>query len=337
MREKIARRAQKAIVEKVFPGCVIGIVEKNGKREVLPFGSLIYQTEKLDDSMIYHTAEPVRETTVYDIASITKSIPTASLISLFIEEGRLRLTGKVCTYLPELQNDRDATIEDLLLYRVHGVRLSELKDKTQQGILEHVFLEGFSAPSGKSEYTNLPALLLGIVAERVGGDTLDVFAQQYFFGPLKMAHTTFFPDAGNCAPTEIDGRGEVRGFPHDESAYVFAKAGRAVGHAGLFSTAPDILDFLETLLRGDYPYIVRGAEAGLGWQLHEPYFMGTHAGAHTFGKTGFTGTSVVVDIARGIGLVILSNRTYPQRPPDAISPDCAINIFRRDIADIVFG
>jgi CubicO group peptidase (beta-lactamase class C family) len=240
-------------------------------------------------------------------------------------------------YVPELHNDHGSTIEDLLLYRVRGVRLSELKDKPPQEMLDRVFSQGFAASPGESAYTNLPALLLGLIVERIGGDTLDMLAWKHFFAPLKMAHTTFFPDAGECAPTEIDGRGEVRGLPHDESAYAFAKAGRAVGHAGLFSNAPDILNFLEALLRGEYPYIVRSAERGEGWQLREPYFMGAHALAHTFGKTGFTGTSVVVDAARGIALVVLSNRTYPKRPPDAISPGCAVNVFRRDLADIVFG
>ncbi len=327
MREEIARRAQKAIVEKVFPGGVIGVVRKDGAREVLPFGNFTYEED----------SPPVTEETVYDLASVTKSVPTASLVLRFVEEGRLHLTDKVRACLPDLHNDRGATIEDLLRYRVRGVRLSGLKDKTPEEILAHVLAQGFTASAREPEYTNLPALLLGLIVERVGGDTPDVLAQKYLFEPLKMTRTTFFPSAADCAPTEIDGRGEVRGFPHDESAYAFAKAGLAAGHAGLFSTAPDILNFLEALLRGDYPYIVHGAEAGLGWQLREPYFMGTHAGVRTFGKTGFTGTDVVVDIARGIAFVILSNRTYPQRPPDAISPNCAINIFRRDIAGIVLA
>lgn len=327
MHKEIEARVKRAVQGKVFPGCVVGLVNRAGERAILPSGRLTYEPD----------SPAVTAETVYDLASVTKSIPTASLAALFIDEGRLRLADRVRTYLPELQNDYGATIEDLLRYRVRGVRLSELANRTPEEILVHVFAQGFIAPAGEPEYTNLPALLLGLIVERVGGDTLDALAQKHFFGPLQMAHTTFFPDAGGCAPTEVDERGEVRGLPHDESAYVLAKAGGAVGHAGLFSTAPDILDFLGALLRGDYPYIVRAAEAGLGWQLYEPYFMGTHVSAHTFGKTGFTGTSVVIDMARGVAFVILSNRTYPQRPPDAVSQNCAINIFRRDIADSVLS
>lgn len=332
MHKEIEAQVKQAIQKEVFPGCVIGLVNRAGERTILPFGRLTYEPD----------SPAVTEDTIYDLASVTKSVPTAPLAAMFIKERRLRLMDRVRTYLPELQNDRDATIEDLLLYRVRGPRLSELTDRTPEEILAHVLAQGFIAPAGEPEYTNLPALLLGLVAERIGGDTLDMLAQRYFFGPLNMTNTSFFPTKNGhpmsiIAPTEINARGEVRGLPHDESAYVFAKAGRAAGYAGLFSTAPDMLNFLEALLRGEYPYIVRAAEAGLGWQLHEPYFMGTHAGAHTFGKTGFTGTSVVVDMARGIAFVILSNRTYPQRPPDAISPDCVVNIFRRDIANSVLS
>ncbi|MDP3965747.1 MAG: serine hydrolase, partial [bacterium] len=116
-----------------------------------------------------------------------------------------------------------------------------------------------------------------------------------------------------------------------ESARVFAKAGKAVGHAGLFSTAPGILAFLEALLRGKYPHIANGAQKGLGWELNQP-FMGKYAGPHTFGKTGFTGTSCVCDMERGVAFVILSNCTYPARPADR----SAVDAFRADIADIVF-
>ena len=64
--------------------------------------------------------------------------------------------------------------------------------------------------------------------------------------------------------------------------------------------------------------------------------MGSRFGKGAFGKTGFTGTSVSIDPSRGIAFVILSNRTYPQRPPDAASIYSAVNIFRADIADIIF-
>ena len=188
-------------------------------------------------------------------------------------------------------------------------------------------------------YTNLPAFLLGLIIEKTSGARLDVLAHEAFFESLGMTSTAFavgkkYSDISlySCiAPSEVDERGEVRGLPHDESAYVFAKANYPVGHAGLFSTAGDMLLFAERLLHESESVVVRGAQAGLGWQVNDANFMGSFAREKTFGKTGFTGTSIAVDVARQTAFVILSNRTYPKRPAD----DSAIFRFRRDIADII--
>ncbi|MBI5644874.1 beta-lactamase family protein [Candidatus Kaiserbacteria bacterium] len=327
MLEAIRGRVEQAIEGRVFPGCVIGIVQTNGKRITLPFGSLTYEGK-----------EKVEENTLYDLASITKSVPTALLVLTLVAEEKLFLDDLVKKYIPELQNDQDAAIEDLLRYRVQGPRLSMLRLKTFEEIRTHIFEQGLKRAEGNA-FTNVPAFLLGIMLERVGGASLATLAHRYFFEPLDMNETTFFPHASICAPTEIDERGEVRGLPHDESAYAFAKARRSVGHAGLFSTAHDLLTFLEALLQNDgfTKPIIAGAEAGLGWQVDQSYFMGRHASPETFGKTGFTGTSICVDRARDVGFVILSNRTYPKRPTDAMSESSAINLFRSDIADIVFS
>ncbi len=328
MHKEIQTRAERAIQERVFPGCVVGVVRTDGTREVWPFGRFTY-----DES-----APVVSEDTVYDLASITKSIPTASLALTVMGEGKLRPVDKVAKYLPELKNDYGATIEDLLTYRVKGARLSTLKDKTPDEILSHMSERGFDGPPGKHLYTNIPAFLLGIIVERVTGDTLDALAQKYFFEPLGMKDTTFFPtDISRIPPTELVGDTEVRGIVHDESARVFSRAHRAVGHAGLFSTVPDTLNFLEALLQGKLPAVMDGARKHWGWQKAERWFMGSHFGKGAFGKTGFTGTSVAVDPEHRVAFVILSNRTYPVRPPDAASIHSAINTFRADIADILLS
>ena len=328
--DRIRGCALRAIDERVFPGCVIGI-SKGSERLIVPFGKLRYDEP-----------EVATEHTVYDVASLTKSIPTASLALSLIDKGALALLDPVKKYIPELENDFGATIEDLLRYRVRGPRMSTLQSKVSSDIEAHVLAHGFDGPPSEGAYTNLPAFLLGLIVEKAGGDTLQTLAQKEFFDPLGMKDTTFFPNVGlrksHIAPTEVsEERGEVRGLPHDESAYVFAKALRAVGHAGLFSTAPDMLTFLQALIDARFPYIVDGARAGLGWQVNEAYFMGLRAGEHVFGKTGFTGCSVLCDTDRGIGLVILSNRTYPKRPADADSLTSAVNHFRSNIADIVFS
>ena len=342
--EVIHERAEQAIKERIFPGCVVGIIRTDGLREIIPVGTLDGHAS-------------VQEDTLYDLASITKSIPLASLALTLAAEnpgrlpGRFNLPGKVVEYLPELQNDHGATIEDLLRYRVTGPRLSQLGFKTFEEIRTYVFEHGFDGPAGDGAYTNLPAFLLGVIVERVTGEILPALANRYFFEPLGMHDTSFFPVVpntsnstgrqnlmcfdNNIAPTEIVDGVEIRGIVHDESARHFARARRAVGHAGLFSTVPDLLDFVEAMLGGKLPLVVEGAQRGLGWEVNREWMgsFSSRSGLAVFGKTGFTGTSILCDIERKIGLVILSNRTYPHRPPD----NSAINAFRRDIADIVFG
>lgn len=342
-KERLQRSTEQSISKHVFPGCVIGIVRSDGKGEIWPFGHLTYETGAPD----------VETNTIYDVASITKSIPTASLALTLIAEGKLSLGGLVREYLPELQNDHNATIEDLLRYRVHGPRMAHLKYQTIEEIRTHIFERGFDGPPGESSYTNLPAFLLGLVVEKVGGTILPALADRYFFEPLGMTDTTFLLAAPyppivygreglgdiknisvleNVAPTEVVDGEEIRGIVHDESARVFARERRAVGHAGLFSTVPDLLKFAEALLNGTLNVVAEGAEQGLGWPLDEPWRVGRY-GRKMFSKTGFTGTLIVVDRERGTAFVILSNRTYPKRPPD----NAAINQFRADVADIVFG
>ena len=310
----------------MFPGCVIGVLQ-NGTSQVFPFGHFTYD----EDSPL------VENDTFYDLASITKSIPLASLAAIFIAEGKLQLSDKVRMYIPELRNDYDATIEDLLRYRVKGPRMSVLAFRTFEQIRTHIFERGFDGPPGKSEYSNLPAYVLGVVLERVGEASLAKLGHRYMFEPLAMAQTTFFPSASSCVPTEIQNGTIVQGIVHDESARLFVKARRSVGHAGLFSSSGDLLKFANALLQGKFPAVVESAQKGLGWTVDQAWFMGTHVSKGTFGKTGFTGTSIVIDPTKKKALVILSNRTYPARPVDATSLTSAVNIFRRDVADIVFG
>lgn len=263
------------------------------------------------------------ENTIYDLASITKSIPTASLALTFITEGKVSLTDTVKKYIPELQNDHGATIEDLLRYHVRGQRMSTLSFKTFEQIRTHILEHGFDGPKTERSYTNLPGYVLGVILERVGGTSLALLSDTYFFAPLGMKSTTFFPAKSDCAPTEVQDGEIVQGIAHDESTRVFAKARRSVGHAGLFSNARDLLTFLEALLQGKFPAVLKGAQDGLGWELLE---------RGKFGKTGFTGTNVALHPKTATALVILSNRTYPKRPTDT----SAINAFRKDVKDIVF-
>ncbi len=332
IKKPIEDRIFGAISEHVFPACVVGVIKKNGQRSVLPFGNFTYEPG----------SPAVTADSIFDVASITKAIPTSSLALKLIDEGRLKLDDKLIKFVPEFRNsDRDKVlIKHLLTYGLEfDFQLSSYKDGDASEILEKILTANFSSPPGTSRhYANATSILLGMAVERILKNTLDNLGEEIFFKPLRMNRTTFWPlkrfNKEEIVPTEIDNwRGPVQGEVHDESAHVFMKSGKAVGSAGLFSTVPDLLNFLEMLLTGGAP---AGIHQGLGWELYEPYYMGRYCTKETFGKTGFTGCAVMCDTSKGLGIVILSNATYPARKPRK-EHIASINEVRRDLADIVFS
>lgn len=345
---KIAAFCEAAIAARTTPGCVVGYV-RNGKTCVLPFGGIRYEA----------SAARVNEQTAYDVASITKSIPTSSIILKLAEQGRIRLDDKVTDYLPELENDyRDEIlIRHLLTFTVcfdFGKTLASVARENPEGVLDTILKAPLMEPPGmRYVYSNAPSLLLGVIAERTIGQRLDAIAQDWFFEPLGMQRTGFDPSdwpRDDIAPTEVDWRGEVQGTVHDPAAWALMKHGMIPAHAGLFSTAGDLLRFAQMLLNeGEFenkrilePETVRlmgtnqtphlAVRAGLGWEIDRKEAQGHNVSAQAFGKTGFTGTSIVIDPQKQAAMVLLSNRTYPQRGERE-----TILAFWSGLADIVFG
>ncbi len=349
MKKLIENRISKALENKVFPGCVIGVVDHKGQRFVWPFGQ--YTDEK--------NSKSISSDSIFDVASITKAIPTASLALKLIEEKLIKLNDRVADFIPELKNSyRDEIkISHLLTQTLdYGVRLSSYKDKTADEILEIIFgFELKSKPGTRFSYSNATSILLGLVIESIKGIKLDLLARDYFFDLLKMRDTTFHPqqlDKERVVPTERDPwRGRVvHAEVHDESAFLLSQKGVVVGSAGLFSTVSDLLNFLEMLLRGGMlagnkifsdktisllnQNWLQGLseETSLGWELNQKFYMGQLSSDQTIGKTGFTGCSCVIDFKKNKAFVLLSNYTYPHRKPNS----SLIHEVRRDIADIVW-
>lgn len=338
-----------AISNRTFPGAVVAYVQ-GGKRAVLPFGRLTYEPD----------APKVNEETVYDVASITKSVATASVILKLIEEGKLTADDPLIQFVPEItcaERER-ILLRHLLTFTVAFDLPQPLSGYAAQGgraVLDAIFNAQLQAePGTKYVYSNAPAILLGLVAARVGGKPLDILADELFYTPLTMRHTTFHPEqlqVAEIAPAEINARGEIKGVTHDESAWALQNVGIAAGSAGLFSTADDLLTFCEMLLhdgtlRGRTYFNPEtvvlmhtnqladiGANAGLGWDVGKRRVMGEHASALCFGKTGFTGGLMLIDPEKQSALAFVTNRTYPKRPAN----DAAIDEVRRRLADIIFA
>ena len=310
------------------------------------------------------------ENTVFDIASLTKVCPTSTLALSYILEGKLGLDTKVVDYIPELQTNyrEDIRVFHLLTHSLdYRVPMKTLRTLPPEGILEALFTYQFEkAPGADFNYGNPASVLLGMILQRLTGKDLQQQGRERFFGPLGMTRSGWDPltrewnriAVEEIAPTEIcsfRGR-EMRGEIHDESAWVLRKL-FPVGSAGMFSCVPDLLKFVKMVLddgraadgngntvqvapAGILDMVSRnafdekvGACTALGWELAQGKFMGSHVSPRTFGKTGFTGASIVADANAGAAVVLLSDFTYPHREASADR----IHAFRAKLADAFFG
>ncbi len=347
--DRIAEIAHRAIRSKIFPGCVVGVTDTTGEMCVYPFGAQTYHNDAL----------PVDCNTIYDVASITKAIPVSMLALQALEEGALRVNDPVSRFVPELGGPyrEKISIHHLLTHTLdHGFRLSSLKDLPPSRILATILSGNLrNAPGAAFFYSNATSIILGIAVERCLGANLGELARERIFGPLDMHSTGFRPELfvkDRIAPTEIDSwrGGVVQGVVHDESAFRLRSILQP-GSAGLFSTAPDLLQVLAALLnngnlngfqllRPETVLLIQknqldhiGHSAALGWELNQPRYMGSSHSMVAIGKTGFTGCVIICDFGRAKAIAFLSNYTYPRRKPDAAQ----INAIRAALADVVFG
>lgn len=344
-RAPVQALCERAIRERVFPGCQIGWLEGD-KIEVAGHGRLRY-----DDQAT------VTEETLYDIASVTKSLPTNSIILKLIDDGRLSLDDQAIRYLPELRNEyrEQILIRHLLTYTVVfdlPGGMSGVAAEAPSRLLHSIFTAPLLAPPGERfYYTNAPAVLLGIIAEKVVNQPLDKIAREMFFEPLEMRRTSFRPrqDISQIAPSERVRGDDVVGIPHDEGARLLRTQGIVAGNAGVFSSAGDLLKYARMLLAGGTWDGRRyfsgkmveamhtnqisglGEQVGLGWEMSQALVPDGVGSKIVFGKTGFTGCAMVIDPERDAAFVYLSNRNYPAR---AESRE-AIKAFRHELARLL--
>ncbi|MEK7642724.1 MAG: serine hydrolase domain-containing protein [Patescibacteria group bacterium] len=321
MEQSISTRANRAIKEKVFPGCVVGWI-KDGKKKVLPFGNFTYEID----------SKKVDKDSIYDVASITKVIPTSCLLLDLVHKGQISLEDQVAKYVSGFRKP-EVIIKHLLSYTLNLEisSMTSLAQKPVQEIIDTVIKAPLREKPGVNYlYTNSTAALMGFIVSKVTGKKLPDLAEERFFNPLGMRRSTFEPlkkfSKEEVVPTEVsDWRGGLlQGEVHDESTYILQKNGYYLGAAGLFSTVPDLLIFSEMIFKNTH-------FLELGWQSNEPKFMGKYV-SEIKCKTGFTGCILMINLKKNSVLVILSNRVYPKRPEDKE----AINRLRTEIANIIF-
>ncbi len=213
-----------------------------------------------DGEVVYRKAfgmrslEPVREAmtadTIFDVASLTKCIVTATAVMQLVEQGKLRLNDPVTAYLPEFAgNGKEGITVRQLLTHFSGLP-EDLDLKMRWRGRDAAFRMAMetrpsSLPGSRFLYGDINFILLGFVVEKVSGLRLDEYAERNIFGPLGMRETRFLPPGhpflaqgrGRIAPTEYDGTHHMmRGSVHDPAT---ERMGGVAGHAGVFSTADD--------------------------------------------------------------------------------------------------
>lgn len=321
LKEGISRLVVEAMEGGVFSACVVGVTDGRSN-SVFAFGG-------------------AKENSIFDIASVTKVLPTATLALKLVDSGRLKLEDRLIDFVPEFRNPHreKVMISHLLTQGLDfNLKLSDYKDLPADEILDTIYRAEFKNPPGeKFYYNNATSILLGLIAEKVYGGRLDAIAEAEIFKPLGMHDTSFHPeelDFERIIASEVDdwrGR-EIRGEVHDESAWKLREK-MIAGSSGVFSTAGDLLKFSDALLNGKIFSEAMNEKVfeGLGFESNQPY-MGENSGER-IGKTGFTGSVIMLDKPRQKGLVILSNYTYPKRKRDLPS---GRNEFFRQVANAVF-
>ena len=274
-------------------------------------------------------AAPVDAQTRFDLASLTKTI-TASVCATLVTEGRLDPDAPFTRYFPEHALGRNCpiTVRDLATHssgfgNFSGARYSE--DLAVNGGAEAFEKELRTKlprrPRGTYCYSCYNYALLGTVAERAGGQSLDRLAAERIFTPLGMRETAWWPvpDDGHTVTVPLplrDKRLRRTGEVHDEVARY---AGRPIGNAGVFSTLPDMLRFADDLLgRRRFPSahydLLFGGTFRSGAECRSFGFdMGDNGRPEGFSPasirhTGFTGQIICVDPELGYAGVVLTLR-----------------------------
>ncbi|NJD11531.1 MAG: hypothetical protein FIB01_14230 [Gemmatimonadetes bacterium] len=337
---RIDRLINEAIAAQVTPGAALAIGRKGQVVRLRGYGRTEYGRRGVR----------VTEHTLYDLASLTKSVGTTSAVMLLVQDGRLDLDRQLADYLEEWRAaaDRRTMTARRLLTRTTGPppggRLPGVGHDRSRIPAFMAQIRLLAPPGSKSEYSDYGMILLGALVERITGERLDAFLDRNLWLPAGLSETGFVPlrwreqDSGfrltmsrrallaRIAPTErTPARGVIRGVVHDPLAY---RLDGVAGNAGLFSSAYDLAQFAELLLEGGRNGVTRifqpdvlgsfltrpsrEARFALGWELaREDGPSGGLFPASSYGHTGFTGTSIWIDPEHDLYVVLLTNRLNP--------------------------
>lgn len=328
--QEIAELVQQAIQAGEMPGCVIAYGNHQQTRFLQAYGQRQVKDAEL----------PMTTDTVFDLASLTKPVATATAVLLLIQEGKLDLEQPIAHYLPEFgTGGKERITLKLALIHQSGLipdnPMSDYEEGPEQAWKRIMNLKP-SRPVGETfQYSDVNFIVLGRLVEAASGQTLARFTRDNIFQPLKMDDTGFLPrdELKQRAAATGQRAGEwLVGQVHDPRAHAL---GGVAGHAGLFSTGPDLARYCQALLRTarspdeeaesgfvlkqktlelmTQAYAVSRGTRALGWDKRSPY--GSNRGQQltdsAFGHGGFTGTVLWIDPEQDFFFIFLSSRLHP--------------------------
>lgn len=324
--DKIDAIVAAAIAQKEFPGCLVCIGKRGERPFIRAYGRHGYE----------RWAPRMAPDTMFDLASLTKPIITATCIMLMAEKGHIALDDLVMKFFPafEAKGKKDITIRDLLLHKsglTYDNSLVDYKQGREEALKKLCEMPCDRSLCDQVIYLDVHYVLLGEIIKKVTGKAVDVYADEVIFRPLALCDTSFGVPVWRrrrVAPTGLRNGRLLKGEVHDERAHLL---GGIAGHAGLFSTAIDLARYADMLLNEgaiyfgalDVPVLqkrtveemTRGVAAingirALGWDKNSDHSVNRAAGLtdRAYGHGGFTGVSMWIDPELEMYYIVLSNR-----------------------------
>ncbi len=328
-----------AIAARAFPGCAFGVLFDGS---VVLHGAL--------GQFTYDESSPaVTPETIYDVASITKVVATTAAAMLLHQRGLLDLEMPLGELLPGFvvgrapgTHARHIRLHHLLAHSSGLPGYIELfhTHRTPAALLRACLeLPIEAAPGTRAEYSDPGFILLGKAIEVLVHEPLTQWVHREILGSLGMNASGFCPRPAQrpfIPPTENDTwfrHRIIQGEVQDENASVLHGA---AGHAGLFSNVPDLLRFAREILspatgvrdslftpattelfsQRQPPH---GSSRALGWDTpSENSSSGSRFSQHSIGHLGYSGCSLWIDLDARIAVVLLTNRTWPDRQSQLI-------------------
>src|SRR5688572_103455 len=333
LRDTVRAILERARADSAFPGAFAVVGSGDSVLAQFGVGTLDWAPSPRPD-----------EHTLWDMASLTKVVGMTSAMMQLTEAGKVDLDAPVQRYVAEFRGPHKerVTVRHLLTHSSGLPAWRPLYKETDAPAAARalaIATDLDTVPGVRMVYSDLGAIILGVVVERVSGEALDAYLSRHVFGPLRMTSTQYIPPPAllpRIAPTEYDPwrQRHIRGEVHDENAY---SLGQVSGHAGLFSTGHDVARLARMYLEGGSldgarivsPETIRRfttvqdstvSNRALGWETPN----GTNSAGRlmkrpAFGHTGFTGTSIWIDPSRDLFVVLLTNRVNPTRQNPRIS------------------